>query len=142
MTNFGFTGFLWRLIPALALVFLTYNPLGWSYYHWVMGPEGGDNLPLKVLAGIVLLIGYGVYLTATFKSMGPIGVIIVVAFFLVLLWVFYYYNWLTPDNPTEFAWIALIILALTLAIGMSWSGFWRRMTGQVTTDAVEDDHSH
>ncbi|MCB1714829.1 MAG: hypothetical protein KDK04_07685 [Candidatus Competibacteraceae bacterium] len=136
--DFGFSGFLWRFIPALALVFLTYNPLKWSYFHWVMQPEG-DSIPLKVLVGIILLIGYGVYLTATFKSMGPIGVIIVIVFFLVLLWVFYSYGWLQINDPSEFAWVALIIIALTLAIGMSWSGFWRRMTGQVTTDSVDDD---
>jgi len=138
--EFGISGFLWRFIPALALVVLTYNPFKWSYFHWVMQPDG-DGIPLKILAGIILLIGYGVYLTATFKSMGAIGVIVVVVFFAALLWVFHSYGLLSFDDTTQAAWIALVILALTLAIGMSWSGFWRRMTGQVTTDAVDDDES-
>jgi hypothetical protein len=136
--EFGIGGFLWRFLPALALVLLTYNPLKWSYFHWVMQPEG-EGLPLKILAGIVLLIGYGIYLTATFKSLGAIGVIVVIVFFISLLWVFYSYGWLSLDDSTQFGWIALVLLALTLAIGMSWSGFWRRMTGQVTTDSVDDD---
>ena len=140
-TNFGFGEFLWRFVIALALVLLTYNPLEWSYFHWVMQGTN-DGLPLKILAGIILLIGYGIFLTATFKSMGATGVVIIIAFFLVLLWVFYSYGWLRPNDPGEIAWIALLILALTLSIGMSWSGLWRRMTGQVTTDSVEDDHGH
>lgn len=137
-TEFGISDFIWRFIPALVLVTLTYNPLKWSFFHWVTGPEV-EFSPLMILAGIALLIGYGVYLSATLKSLGPIGVLVVVVFFLVLLWVFYSYGILTPDDPSEIAWIALVILALTLAIGMSWSGIWRRMTGQVTTDSVDDD---
>ena len=141
LATFGLTSFLWRWIPALLLVFLTYNPLKWSYYHWVAQPDGGD-LPLKLLVGVVLLIGYGVYLTATWKSMGPVGMVVVVLFFGVLLWVFYDFGWLVPDEPSEFGWISLIVLATILALGMSWSGIWRRMTGQVTTDSVDDIHIH
>lgn len=137
-SDFGFDEFLWRFIPALILVFLTYNPSGWSYAHWVLAASEG-SMPLQILAGLVLLIGYGIYFTATFKSMGPIGVIVVFAFFAVLLWVFHAYGWLRLDDPSEFAWLGLLIFALILAIGMSWSGIWRRMTGQVTTDSVDVD---
>ena len=117
---------------------MTYNPLKYSYYHWVV--DGGqEGLPFKVLIGLLLLVGYGIFLTATWKSMGVMGMLIVVVFFLVLLWVFYSLGWIQPDNPTEFAWIAIIILAAVLAIGMSWSGIWRRLTGQVTVDDVESE---
>lgn len=136
MTKFGLSSFLWRLGAAFLLVVVTYNPLKYSYYHWVV--DGGqEGLPLKVLIGLLLLVGYGIFLTATWKSMGVIGMLIVVVFFLVLLWVFYSLGWIQPDDPSEFAWIAIIILAAVLAIGMSWSGIWRRLTGQVTVDDVE-----
>lgn len=141
-TRFGLAGFVYRWIPALILVFITYNPLRWSYVHWVASTHLHDMLAIKVLAGLVLLIGYGVYLTATWKSIGPEGLIVLVIFFAVLLWVFYTLGWIRPSNPTEYAWIALIILATILAIGMSWSGIWRRLTGQVTTDVVEDEEHH
>ena len=137
LAEFGLKGFLWRWIPALILVLITYNPLGYSFYHWVMG-EGG-SVPIQVLIGLVLLIGYAIYLSATWKSMGLLGVIVVVAFFLVLLWVFYSLGWIRPDDPSEFAWIALIILSIVLAVGMSWSGIWRRLTGQVTVDDMDGD---
>ena len=142
MSGFGLVDFLKRWIPALILVILTYNPLKYSYYHWVM--EGDDgSLPIKVLVGLVLLIGYGIYLSATWKSMGMFGMLIVIIFFLVLLWVFYSLGWIKPDDPSDFAWISIVILATVLAVGMSWSGIWRRLTGQVTVDDAGDiDHGH
>ncbi len=138
-TRFGFAGFVWRWIPALILVFLTYNPLKWSYVHWLAQSSVHDMLAIKVLAGLVLAIGYGIYLTATWKSMGPEGLTVLVVFFAVLLWVFYAVGWLRPSSSSEYAWIAILILATILALGMSWSGIWRRLTGQVTTDVVEDE---
>lgn len=138
MPGFGFKDFIWRWIPAFLLVVLTYNPLQYSYYHWITGPSEG-NLPVMVLAGLILLIGYGIYLTATWKSMGPVGMLIVAGFFLVLLWVFYSYGWIQPNDPSEIAWIAIAILATVLAVGMSWSGIWRRLTGQVTVDDTMDE---
>ena len=32
---FGLSGFLLRLAAALFVVFATYNPSGFSFYHWV-----------------------------------------------------------------------------------------------------------
>jgi len=36
-----------RVVVALALVLVTFNPAGWSFYHWISAPP----------AGIVLGIG-------------------------------------------------------------------------------------
>jgi hypothetical protein len=33
-----------------------------------------------------------------------------------------------------FGWIAIVCVALLLALGLSWSHLWRRLTGQVDTD--------
>jgi Tfp pilus assembly protein PilO len=33
--------------------------------------------------------------------------------------------------------VVLVVLAMILAVGMSWSHLSRRMTGQLDTDAVE-----
>jgi hypothetical protein len=41
---------------------------------------------------------------------------------------------LSIDSVTEFTWVILIILSLMLAIGLSWSHVWRRLTGQFEVD--------
>ena len=53
MAEFRFTGFLGRWLISMLLVAATYNPSGWSYVDWV-GSGDADQLPLKVLAGLVL----------------------------------------------------------------------------------------
>jgi hypothetical protein len=35
MDEFRLVGVLWRVAFALALVFVTFNPTGHSYYHWL-----------------------------------------------------------------------------------------------------------
>lgn len=140
MTGFGLTSFLWRLGLALVLVFATYNPLLWSYFPKIAGNEG-IPLAVQVLIGLVLLICYGIFLIATWKSIGPIGVIIVVIFLAVLVWATGLVESVQDikEKGTLLQWLGLIILAMVLAIGMSWSGIWRRLTGQVTTDEIGDE---
>ncbi len=54
------SSFNWWIVPArvnlaFLLVFITYNPTGYSYVHWLASGNGGP-LPLKIAAGIFLLI--------------------------------------------------------------------------------------
>ena len=70
--RFSFASFLIRLIAALILVFATYNPSGYSWFHRFMNtPDKLD--PLLILAGLVLLIGWIIYLRATLRSLGIVG---------------------------------------------------------------------
>ncbi|MFO1350451.1 MAG: DUF6524 family protein [Gammaproteobacteria bacterium] len=131
--------FLLRWLLALFLVLITYNPLGYSFYHWAINTHA-DNLPLKVLAGIVLLICYVIFGHATWTSIRLVGVILVVALLAAILWVFYSLGWFKPNDPSDFAWIVLIMLATVMAVGLTWSSFYRRLTGQIVTDTpISDD---
>jgi len=49
-------GVLWRVAAAMALVFLTYNPTGTSYFHWALTDLSTFSAP-KALAGALLLAG-------------------------------------------------------------------------------------
>lgn len=139
MSGFGLASFLWRLGLALLLVFATYNPLQWSYFPMITGGE--MSVAVKVLIGLVFLICYGIFLVATWKSMGLGGVIIVIIFLAVLVWATGLVESVQDikDKGELLQWLGLVILAMVLAIGMSWSGIWRRLTGQVTTDDIGDD---
>lgn len=76
------TGFLLRLIAAAILVFAFYNLSGNSYYHW-LSKNISSPTPLLALAGILLLIGWTIYLRATSRSLGAFGLVLAAAFFCV-----------------------------------------------------------
>lgn len=129
------TGILLRFLFALLLVLLSYNPTGYSYFHWLYNGFR-EVSPYIVMAGLVLLIGWGLYLKATFNSMGIIGVLASAALLGCVVWMFIYWGWLSATNASAMTWVVEVLVAGLLAMGMCWSHFTRRMSGQVD---IEDD---
>ncbi len=147
--SFSLASFLLRWLVALVLVFATFNPTDYSYYRWVVGMDGGmdagmdggmdgGNLALKVLAGIVLVILYVIYLRATWRSIGPIGLTLATAFLGALIWVTIDLGLLDLERPTVVTWVLLFALATILAIGISWSHVRRRVSGQADMDDIDE----
>ena len=128
-TRFNSASFLLRWLVALILVFATFNPTGFSYYSWVVNPSG-DNVPVKVAVGIVLLILYVIYLRATWRAIGLIGVILASALMTGLIWVTIDIGLLDLNKSTIVTWVILFAFATVLAIGISWSHVRHRVTGQ------------
>jgi hypothetical protein len=126
-------GFLLRLLAALALVFLSFNPSGYSYAHWV-AQEFPKITAVQAVVGVVLLIGWVVFAVATLRAIGRLGVVLIAVFFAALTWLMISFGWLSLDHKRAIGWIALLALAVTLAIGVSWSFIYRRFTGQVSVD--------
>lgn len=118
-----------RVFFATLLVMATYNPTPWSYYDWVVYSFEDFN-PLVILAGVVLLIGWSIYIRATLRSLGAIGLVLAFAFFGVLLWVIIDWGIVAVENITAVTWIVLMIMSLILGIGMSWSFVRRKISGQ------------
>jgi hypothetical protein len=132
------SGFLLRLLVAAVLVFSTYNPTGKSYYHWLSENISAPT-PLLALVGILLLVGWTVYLRATGRSLGAFGLLLAAAFFGVLVWMTIEWGWISANSVESMTWIFETILCGVLAIGISWSHIRRRITGQVDVDEVEGD---
>ena len=127
-----------RFLIAFVLVFATYNPSGYSYIDWITQTESGP-LPLKIFVGVVLFIGWTIFLRATLRSLGGFGIILAIAFFATLLWVLAHWG-LLPSGSLEVAtYLGLLVIAALLATGMVWSHLRRRMTGQVDVDEIEGD---
>ena len=140
-SSFSLASFLLRWLVALVLVFATFNPTDYSYYRWVAGMDAGmdgGNLALKALAGIALLILYVIYLRATWRSIGPIGLTLAAAFLGALIWVTIDLGLLDLERPTIITWVLLFALATILAIGISWSHVRRRVSGQADMDDVDE----
>ncbi|HEY5789483.1 MAG TPA: DUF6524 family protein [Gammaproteobacteria bacterium] len=127
-----------RFVAALLLVFATYNPSGWSYLHWALQPLPEFSV-LKGFAGVVLLIGYTMFVRATSRSLGIFGILLAVAFFGLLVWLIVDVGILPLDSVTAVTWVVLFVFACVLAIGMSWSHIRRRVSGQADVDEVDDE---
>jgi hypothetical protein len=130
------TGFVLRLAFALALVFVTYNPSGYSYVHWFAA-----GLPkvtaIKAVAGVALLIAWVVYVRATMRALGNVGLVLAALALGAIIWLLVSMGWLDLANRGALGWILLVMLAVVLAIGMSWSLVQRRLTGQADVDDVD-----
>jgi len=137
--NFNLESFFVRLFFALTLVLATFNPSGYSFYHWMLtGLETGFE-PLMAFSGIVLVIGWVVYIRATITSLGLIGLILAFTFFGTLLWMVIDWGIVPADSVQLITYIVLSLLSMVLAIGMSWSHIRRRMSGQVDVNETDDD---
>jgi len=132
--EFTFVSFLLRFLFALALVFLTYNPSGYSWVGWLLSDTA---LVYKVAGGVVLLIGWVMFLRATWRSLGAIGTMLALAFFAVIIWLFHYWGFFALDDIATIKWIVLFVLSGVLAVGMSWSHVRRKLSGQYDTDEIE-----
>ena len=131
------TGFLFRWLAAVVLVFATYNPTQWNFVRWAMR-DWETRLSMVVLAGLVLLIGYIIYLRATFRSIGAVGVVLVAALIGAIVWVLVDNGLLDINDAQLMTWLGLVALSLVLAVGLSWSIVRRHLSGQADVDDVDE----
>ena len=135
--EFTAVGFLTRWIFALALVAATYNPTEYSFVQWAM--DAGTTFgPVIALAGLVLLICWLIFLRATFRSLGVIGIALGAALFGCFVWLLIDMGWLDMESTQALTWVALVLVSLILAIGLSWSHVRRRLSGQFDVDETDD----
>lgn len=139
-TTLSWSGVLIRLVAALALVFGTWNPSGWSYYHWAILPvidDVGSFNAVKFLVGTLLVAGWVVFLQATRRSIGVGGSLLVAAIAGGVIWLLISSHLVTASSGRGIANVILIGLAIVLTVGVSWSHLGRRITGQADTDVVD-----
>lgn len=137
-TTFTWKSYLIRLVSAFVLVFCTYNPSGLSYVHWALF-DFATFSAFKALIGLIMVIGWLVFLHATIRSLGIVGVTLTVAFFGILFWLIInaLRDWLPANMTTILLYVLLLIVSFVLATGVSWSHIRKRLTGQVDVDDVE-----
>lgn len=129
--------FVKRWLFALALVAATWNPTPFNYIRWSLN-HLGSQLPLIILFGIVLFIGWSIFIRATMRSIGKAGVVVSAALGGAILWVLHDFGLVNFANPRFTAWLVILGASLVLGLGMSWSYVRRKLTGQVDVDDVEE----
>jgi hypothetical protein len=130
MSGISWGGVLLRVAFAVALVLLTFNPTGYSFYHWVSAPPT-DVTALKAFAGVALLIGWAACLRTAFVALGWLGVILCTALLGTLVWLLIDLRFVEATDSTVMIWIALVIVGVILGIGLSWALIRARTTGQI-----------
>jgi hypothetical protein len=137
--RFTFGDFVIRLILALVLVLATYNPTSYSFIDWVRTSLNNEGLgAVHAFVGVVLLIGWVILFTATFNSLGGLGLGLGIAFVAALIWLLYDVGLLSGSGFAFYTWLALIGLSAILALGLCWAHVWRSLTGQLNVDEVDD----
>lgn len=129
--------FLIRWACALVLLAVTFNPTEYNYVSWVLD-YGRTNLSVAVLLGLLLFIGYIIYLRATLRSIGAFGMLLVLAVVAAALWVLADLGLIRLDDPGMNVWLALVTLSFVLGVGLSWSHVRRTLSGQADMDDVDD----
>ncbi|MCV2353762.1 DUF6524 family protein [Paucibacter sp. B2R-40] len=119
-----------RVVLGIALVLVTYNPSGHSFYHWLTAPPPEFNAP-KAIAGVLLLIGWVVCLRTAYVALGLLGALLGGALLGSLVWEMVDLKWIDPDGTGNMAWLSLGALGILLGIGLSWSLIGARLTGQI-----------
>jgi hypothetical protein len=130
-------GFVIRWVFAFVLLAATYNPTEWNYVRWSMA-NADTNLSMAVLLGLILGVGYIIYLRATLRSIGIFGMVLILAVVGTLLWILFDQGFISLDNPTVNTWIGIVALSIVLAVGLSWSIVRRRLTGQTDVDDIDE----
>ena len=87
--------------------------------------------------GLALLVGYVIYIRATIRSIGGLGMLLVIGLVGSLLWVLYDWGVLSVENTDLNVWMGLVSVSLVLGTGLSWSIIRRALSGQY--DVTEDD---
>ena len=131
-------GFLIRLGVSLALVLATFNPSGYSYFHWLQASLPDSISAPQAFSGVIMLIGWVMFIRAGRRSLGFTGFLLASAFFGTLFWLLMDWGLLSAENIDAVTWLVEVLLAGVLAIGMSWSHIRRRMSGQVDVDDTDD----
>lgn len=118
-----------QLYSAIVLVYITYNPEGLSYFHWAVRPwfEGllgkgqwaaAGPHSLKAFIGIVLLIGWFVFLRTTKRKIGLFGIFLAMGFFATLGWVLVDYGFLPSIGGRILKHVILWITSFILMLGV------------------------
>jgi hypothetical protein len=125
-----------RFLLSLAFVFATYNPTGYSIYHWITD-VGGGPLSLKAVVLLALAMLYYAIFRVVFAAFRRSGLI--VAGLVAVLFVTELALILAPRGSQPFwhfnillsQYIILFAVAIVLSLGISWSHLVEQLTGQL-----------
>ena len=124
-------GMLVRILFAVILVLVTWNPAGVSYAQWALIDTSTFDAT-KALVGVLLLAAWILAVRATWVSLGMLGVALAAVVIGVFVWWLMSIGLVSTDQRT-LLWIAIIAIGVVLGVGMGWSLVRQKTTGVVET---------
>ena len=125
-------GMLVRILFAVILVVATWNPAGVSYVQWSLIDTSTFDAT-KALVGVLLAAAWLLCIRATWVSLGLMGLVLAAIVIGVFVWWLMSMGIVSTDQRTM-QWICVLAVGIVLGIGMGWSLFRAKATGQVETD--------
>jgi hypothetical protein len=129
--------FIVRFLFSLALVFSTYNPTGYSAYHWI-SDIGEGPFSLKALVALAFAMIYYAVFRVVFAAFRRSG--LVVAGLAVVLFFGALGSLVEPRRPQPGWHLNILLLlqygilcavAIVVSVGVSWSHLIEQLTGQL-----------
>jgi hypothetical protein len=130
-----------RFLTALLLVYATFNPEGHSFFHWAVMPMliGGSTaslVPLKVVVGLILLMAWLAFLHATRRSLGILRAVLLLAITGEVVLLVIDQHLVSPSGTRGTTHVALVIVSLALALGLSWTPVMNWIRGRADPGRV------
>ena len=124
-----------RMSVAFLIVFLTFNPTGYSYLHW-LAQFDNSLLPLKVMVGILLFIFLQILFSITFGVFRLSGMIVGVITAVLLshhILIFVLAGERLASFKGYVLWLGYLLpmtAAIVIGTGTSWAQIMSRLSGQ------------
>lgn len=126
-----------RTLLVMLLVYGTYNPSGYSYYHWIFQVSDGRTAS-KLCVGIVLLLGFIICINATIRSLGRLLLTPGIALIASLIWMMSSWGWIDLSDPMQRTIVIEGSVVAILAAGLPFSQLRFRLTGQKDSRTVSN----
>jgi hypothetical protein len=127
-----------RAGAAFLLVFLTFNPTGFSYFHKASAATWSPRPWGVVLIGLLLVAAWAFLGVTAKRVLGPWGVGITVLIFGAIVGFLYQRGWISTSAKAG-AWISMIVIWAFFTIALTFNFFKRTLTGAVPTSGGEHD---
>jgi len=131
--NFGWYMLLTRLFGSLFLVLSTFNPSGWSVWHWTAAAWPAEWMLLLPII-LTYLVLYILVLRVTYRSLGFPGIGLTVALMGSAVWALVTAGILPLADGADLGIILLYMFGGLIAVGLCWSSAYVMITGQVSID--------
>lgn len=131
------TGILWRWLFAFVLISATYNPTPWNFTQFAV-TNFEQELPSIVLSGLLLFIGYILFLRATLRSIGGFGMLMIFAVVAALSWVMIDMRIFNVSNQDVKIWLGILAVSFVLGVGLSWGFVQRTFRGEYEVDDTDE----
>ena len=116
-----------RWLICAVVVFGTYNPSGHSFYHWAR--DSAVSFPLRLVVGIFLFTAIVALVRMAFLSIGYRGIVAVLSLIYGSILFRVGLGWFAFADVDVETYAILVWISTILGIGISWSFFQRRISG-------------